>query len=119
MSRKVSIAAVCAGLLCTGLCICAYISENRPGNPPDPMFWRLAIAGVGLLAIGLRGCLGQLDGKNNRTGHKAQLAGSASLRQCAKCDRPSVLHMTEVNADTGEVTCIQLCEEHARERETE
>jgi hypothetical protein len=35
--------------------------------------------------------------------------------KCAKCDEPPVLHVTDVSADTGEVTSFKLCEEHARE----
>jgi hypothetical protein len=61
MGRKLSLAAVCVGLLCTTLCACVYFSEHRPGDEPGQMFWEMAGAGVMLLSIGVRGCLGQFD----------------------------------------------------------
>jgi hypothetical protein len=63
MSKKVSIAALCTGLLCTGLCACAYYSERqaRPGAEPDAEFWELAWCGVLVLTIGVRGLLGTFD----------------------------------------------------------
>lgn len=43
--------------------------------------------------------------------------GKALLEQlrgkCVKCDQPPVLHVTDLNSGTGEVTCFDLCEEHA------
>jgi hypothetical protein len=116
MSRKVSIAAICVGVLCTALCASAYVSEKRPGNdPPDQMFWELAAAGVTLLGLGVRGWLGQLDRKNIRTSDEAKPAEEPGPCQWAKCDRPAVIHLTEVNSDTGAVKCLRLREEHARE----
>lgn len=36
-------------------------------------------------------------------------------RKCAKCDQRPVLHVTDVSSGTGEVTSLDLCDEHARE----
>lgn len=62
MSKRVGIAALCVGLLCTVLCACAYYSQGRPGKGPDHEFWELAGAGVVLMGIGVRCLLGNFDG---------------------------------------------------------
>jgi hypothetical protein len=38
--------------------------------------------------------------------------------KCAKCDQPPVVHVTDVGSGTGEVTTVDLCEEHAHETAT-
>jgi|HubBroStandDraft_6_1064221.scaffolds.fasta_scaffold661417_2 uncharacterized membrane protein YfcA len=50
MSKVVSIAALCAGLLCVGLCGIAY-SQTKPGESVEPMF--LTIVGLGVFFTGL------------------------------------------------------------------
>jgi hypothetical protein len=61
MKKKLSIAALCTGLLCLGLCAAAYLSESRPGNGPEPAFWDLAWVGATVLVLGARGLLGQIN----------------------------------------------------------
>jgi hypothetical protein len=112
MSTKVSIAAVCVGLLCTTLCTYAYASGNPVVKDPDLMFWDLAGSGMALFAIGARGWLGRFDRKHTR---KAKSIVSASLCQCAKCDRPAVIHITEVQSERGWTRGLDLCQNHARE----
>lgn len=58
--ETISIAALCTGLLCLGLCAGAYLSEHRPGNEPEPAFWDLAGCGVTALILGARGLLRHL-----------------------------------------------------------
>jgi hypothetical protein len=60
MSKRVSIAAVCTGLLCMGLCACDYVLEQRPklGAEPD---WELAWSGAVVFMLGVRGLLGFFD----------------------------------------------------------
>jgi hypothetical protein len=62
MSKKVSIAAFCVGLLCTVLCACAYDSQGPPAKAPDSGFWEMAGCGVMLMGLGVRGMLGNFDG---------------------------------------------------------
>jgi hypothetical protein len=61
MSKKISIAALCTGLLCVGRCASACLSESRPGNEPEPAFWDLAWCGATVLVFGARGLLGEFD----------------------------------------------------------
>jgi hypothetical protein len=65
MSKKLSIAAICVGLLCTGLCGGAYYSQqqDRPGAEPEPIFWELMGCGLTLLALGVRGLFGRSTAK--------------------------------------------------------
>jgi hypothetical protein len=113
MSKTVSIAAVCVGLLCTALCAYAYASGHPMVKDPDLMFWELAGTGVALLAIGVRGCLGQFDRNHTRTRDDTKSIGSASL--CAHCDMPAVIHVTDVHSESGGPKGFHLCQNHARE----
>ncbi len=61
MSKKISIAALCTGLLCLGLCVAACIAEDRPGNEPEEAFWSLAWCGATVLILGARGLLGDFN----------------------------------------------------------
>ncbi len=61
MSKKISIAALCTGLLCLGLCAGACFAEDRPGNEPEPAFWDLAWCGATVLTLGARGLLGDFN----------------------------------------------------------
>jgi hypothetical protein len=40
---------------------------------------------------------------------------SAVSVPCRQCGRPAVIHMTEVNSETGEASCLHLCVQHSRE----
>jgi hypothetical protein len=71
MGKSVSTAAICMGLLCTGLCAAAYFTQHRPGETGDPEFWKLAGVGLLVLALGVAGLLGRKPGNpsgrdNNR-----------------------------------------------------
>jgi hypothetical protein len=55
MSKTVSLAAICVGLLCSALCAGAYLSQHRPGENGDPTFWELAALGVMLIGLGVCG----------------------------------------------------------------
>ena len=54
MSKVVSIAALCAGLLCIGLCGIAY-SQAKPGESVEPMFLKIVGLGVFLTGLGVAG----------------------------------------------------------------
>jgi hypothetical protein len=56
---------------------------------------------------------GTLDDYLEQHGGKALL--DLLRRKCAKCDQRPVLHVTDVSSGRGEVTSLDLCEEHARE----
>jgi hypothetical protein len=40
-------------------------------------------------------------------------ANSAALGTCRQCGGPAVIHMTDVNPETGETTCHHWCMQHA------
>ncbi len=53
MSKTVSIAALCAGVLCLGLCACAWYFSARPGEKPEIGFLEIVGLGVGLVGLGI------------------------------------------------------------------
>jgi glucan phosphoethanolaminetransferase (alkaline phosphatase superfamily) len=58
MSRRVSIAALCTGLLCVGLCALVWLGA-RHGKSPEPAFFGIAGAGLLLVVLGVAGLANQ------------------------------------------------------------
>jgi hypothetical protein len=73
MSKTISIAALCVGLLCTGLCVCAYYSEHRPGEELDAQFWGIVKVGVKRVGLGIWGLSGRLRRNSRAADHDAPL----------------------------------------------
>jgi hypothetical protein len=58
MSRMVSIAALCTGLLCVGLCALAWLG-GRHGKSPERVFFGIAGVGLLLVVVGVAGLANQ------------------------------------------------------------
>ncbi len=60
MSKKVSVAALCVGLLSVAWCACAA-TQVQPGAEGEWIVWSLAGTGVTLIVTGGRGLVGDLN----------------------------------------------------------
>jgi hypothetical protein len=100
-------AALCFFLGFAGLFLCgSLIRVFANAQIGDCVAW----TGIGCFVISAI-CVVRYASINGQ--HRA--TASAGSVPCRQCGQPAVIHMTEVNSDQGEPSCLHLCLQHARE----
>jgi len=100
-------AALCFFLCFAGLFLCGSLIRVFAGAEiGDAVAWTGAGCFVIAAACVLRSA--SIDGRHPVT-------YSAGSVPCNRCGKPAMIHMTVVNSQTGETTCLHWCVYHARD----